>query len=116
MEVEWFPVGHWTMRRACEHSIRSLWLEQRRIQKLWLGGGCRGPGDRSPRAGSRGRAPGGRLGGKAPQKRRSLSLIYFDNLTVGPVFNARFIKGKKIKIMNSGEGDRLYRPMDPPLR
>jgi len=42
-------------------------------------------------------------------------LIYFDNLTVGPVFNARFIKGKKIKIMNSGEGDRLYRPMDPPL-
>jgi len=70
-------------------------------------------GQKSP-SGVQGQSPWWEVRGKAPPKRRSLSLIYCD-LTVGPVFNARFIKGKKIKIMNSGEGDRLYRPMDPPL-
>ena len=45
------------------------------------------------------------------------SLTYFDYLTVDLVFNlARFIKGDKIKIMNSGGTIApITTPMDPPL-
>jgi len=46
------------------------------------------------------------------------SLTYFDYLTVDIVFNfARFIKGEKIMIMNSGGGgDRPYRHAPPWIR
>jgi len=58
---------------------------QRRIQRLWLGGGCRGSGDGRPPAGSKGRAPGGILGmgsrGGAPR-----SFTYFDYLTFDLMF------------------------------